>query len=44
MSLNVQHGQYTNHVMEVLTLVFYRFSAAAGVADGVVNESRQAPD
>ena len=31
-------------VMEVLTLVCYRFSAVARWADGVVHERRQAPD
>ena len=35
---------YTGRVMEVLTLVCYRFSAAAGEADGVTAERRQAPD
>jgi hypothetical protein len=44
MFLNVQHGQYTNHVMEVLALVFYRFAAVALVADGIADECRQAPD
>jgi hypothetical protein len=30
--------------VEVLTLVCYRFSAAAAQADGVASERRQAPD
>jgi hypothetical protein len=35
---------YTGRIVEVLSLVCYRFGAAAHEADGVTVERRQAPD
>jgi hypothetical protein len=37
-------GGYTGPIVEVLTLVCYRFSAVAREADGVTVERRQASD
>jgi len=37
-------GGYTGQIVEVPTLVCYRFSAAALEVDGVTIERRQAPD
>jgi hypothetical protein len=42
--VNRQMDGYTGCIVEVLTLVCYRFSAAARGADGVAAERSQAPD